>query len=88
MNYIKKFENFINENTIVASPSTAPTKPDVDTPTKPAKPQRREKANPITRPSVSPEPKAKKAKYTAEDVAKRFINELNEKGESIKKYLK
>lgn len=87
MKYIQKFESFITE-TSIAGPSTAPStpdvRPDIDTPTKPSRPERPSK--PITRPSTDPAPKAKK-KVTESDVAKRFINDLNRRGESIEKYL-
>ena len=54
--------------------TTAPpiTKPEI--PTKPGKP--------ITRPNVDPGTKA-----TAEDVADRFIDELQKRGEDIEKYI-
>lgn len=56
--------------------SEAPSKPTIKPGTipKPVKPGK------ITRPSVDPAPKA-------EDVAKRFIELMNKKGESVKKYL-
>lgn len=80
MKYLKKFEAFA-----VAEPVVKPgTK---EPPVKPSKPS--SPAKPITRPGVSPDPKAKKEKKATElDVAKRFISELNKKGESVKKYLK
>lgn len=78
MKYIKKFEKFL------ASPEV---KPDVAPP--PVKPQRPVKpSKPITRPAVDPDPKAeKKKKVTELDVANRFIQEINDKGESVIKYL-
>lgn len=80
MKYLKKFEAFTAAEPVV--------KPGIkEPPVKPAKPS--SPAKPITRPSVSPDPKAKKEeKVTEIDVAKKFISELNKKGESVKKYLK
>lgn len=83
MKYVKKFESFIKESTITASPqpSVKPTiAPPVTKPQKPVKPSK-----PIVRPSVDPDPKAEKT--TEMDVAKRFIEEVNAKGESVEKYL-
>jgi len=85
MKYIKKFEKFINEATITASPAPAKptTAPPITKPERPVKP-----GKPIVRPNVDPEPKAEKDKKVTEmDVAKRFIDEVNAKGESVKKYL-
>ena len=88
MKYIKKFEKFINEATITASPSPAvkpnpTTAPPITKPEKPVKP-----GKPIVRPNVDPEPKAEGDKEVTEmDVAKRFIDEVNAKGESVEKYL-
>jgi hypothetical protein len=85
MKYVKKFENFIKESTIVDSPQPT-TKPTIAPPiTKPERPIKPSK--PIIRPSVDPDPKAKKKKVTEMDVAERFIEEVNAKGESVKKYL-
>jgi len=79
MKYLKKFESFSAASPVV--------QPGVDVPTKPKKPTRPSK--PIEEPSVNPEPKAEKTKKTtARDVANRFIEEVNKKGESVKKYLK
>ena len=88
MKYVKKFESFIKEATITASPQPAVrpgvANPDVAPP--PTKPERPVKpSKPITRPSTDPDPKAKKK--TEMDVAKRFIEEVNAKGESVEKYL-
>ena len=86
MKYIKKFENFINENETApapAKPSTAPT-------TRPGTaPGKKDRPSPIRRdkPSVSPDPKALK-KSSAEDVAKAFIKELSNIGDSVKNYIK
>ena len=85
MAYIKKFEEF----RYGGSPSTSPNPtiaPPITRPERPVKP-----GKPIIQPSVDPQPKAKdkdKKDVTAEDVAKRFISELNTKGESVKKYMK
>jgi hypothetical protein len=85
MKYVKKFEKFISEATITASPDPAtmpnPTiSPPITKPERPVKP-----VKPIVRPVKDPEPKAEKV--TEMDVAKRFIDEVNAKGESVKKYL-
>lgn len=82
MKYLKKFEAF------VAGPQPSPaTEPGIAEPgiaPAPTKPQRPVKpSKPIVKPAVTPKPKA-----TAEDVAKRFIKEVNAKGESVKKYLR
>lgn len=85
MKYVKKFESFIKESSITSSPDPAvkpTTAPPITKPERPTKP-----GKPITRPSVDPQPKAKK-KATESDVAKRFISEVNKKGQSVKKYLK
>ncbi len=82
MKYVKKFESFIKESTITASPEPM-VKPTIAPPiTKPQRPVKPSK--PIVRPTVDPAPKAKK---TEMDVAKRFIEEVNAKGESVEKYL-
>jgi len=90
MRYVKKFEQFksgkMNEefvNSPQTSPSPSPTiAPPITKPDRPTKP-----GKPIIQPSVDPQPKAEHGKKTAEDVAKRFISELEEKGEDIEKYL-
>jgi hypothetical protein len=86
MKYVKKFESFIKESTITASPAPT-TKPTTAPPiTKPERPVRPSK--PIVRPNVDSEPKAEKDKKVTEmDVVKRFIEEVNAKGESVEKYL-
>lgn len=84
MRYLKKFDIFTEgaEPAVRPAPSRPATKP-----SQPTKPQRPSKPSPgkIERPSVDPDPKAVKA--TEMDVAKRFISEMNKKGESIKKFL-
>lgn len=72
MKYLNNFKKFF-EAEVATKPAVKPTtKPGIKPrPTKPGK---------IVRPSVDPKPKA-------EDVAKRFIELMNDKGESIKKYL-
>lgn len=92
MKYIKKFETFsldLFQEEAGAEPAVRPgTKEPPVKPKAPTKP-----AKPITRPSTDPDPKAKaktnerKKKVTAEHVAYRFISELNDRGESVKKYL-
>ncbi len=84
MKHIKKFEKFL-ENATAPSPSKPMPGAPTTVPTKPTKPQKpQQPIKPIIRPSVDPEPKAE---VTEIDVAKRFIEELNKKGESVKKYL-
>jgi hypothetical protein len=88
MKFIKKFERFINEE---ADPSVAPSKPGVKPGVKPStKPSQPSRPSPIRRdkPSVSPDPKAKLKKATAEAVAEKFIKELNHRGDSVKNYIK
>lgn len=84
MKFIKKFESFIVEE---ASPSPA-----VKPTTKPAEPAvKPHRPSPIRRdkPAVTPAPKAKlPKKSTAEAVAERFIREINQKGDSVKNYIK
>jgi hypothetical protein len=84
MIFIKKFESFVNEE---ADPAIAPSKPVVKPATKPSQPSR---PSPIRRdkPSVLPDPKAKLKRASAEQVADKFIKELNHKGDTIKKYIK
>lgn len=82
MKYLKKFEAFVLGPQ--PSPSTEPgiAEPGIaEPPTKPHRPVKPSK--PIVKPAVTPNPKA-----TADDVAKRFIQEISAKGESVKKYLK
>lgn len=88
MKFLKKFEKFI-ESVEAAEPAVKPkvapptTKPGVK-PNRPS-PIRRDK------PSVDPKPKAvtdKEQKLaTFDDVAERFINLMNERGEDIKKFI-
>ena len=86
MRYLKKFNIFTEgaEPAVKPAPSRPGTKP-----SQPTKPQRPSKPSPgkIERPSADPAPKAEKDKVTEMDVAKRFISEMNKKGESIKKFL-
>lgn len=72
MKYLNNFEKFF-EAEVATKPKVKPTVKPGTTP-KPTKPGK------IVRPSVDPKPKA-------EDVAKRFIELMDEKGESVKKYL-
>lgn len=85
MRFIKKFETF-NEEFVMGGQETKPaptTLPGTKPGTKPGRP------SPIRRdkPSVNPSPKAELPKSNVEDVAKRFISELNERGEDVKKYI-
>jgi len=83
MRFIKKFENFVNED------AEAPVKPAVKPTTAPTRPVTRpERPSPIRKdkPAVTPDPKAKET--TAEDVANRFIEELHQKGDLAKNYIK
>lgn len=88
MKYIKKFETFSSDLFEGAAPAPVVKPGTKEPPVKPARPSSPSK--PITRPSTDPDPKAKakkRNKITAEDVAYRFISEVNKKGESVKKYL-
>lgn len=88
MKFLKKFEKFI-ESVEAAEPAVKPkvapptTKPGVK-PNRPS-PIRRDK------PSVDPKPKAvtdqEQKLATFDDVAERFINLMNERGEDIKKFI-
>ena len=86
MKFVKKFERFIKESSIVASPKQAPVKPGIDVPTKPKRPTQPENPDKIETPSVNPDPKAEK-EVTEMDVVKRFRDELEETGESVEKYI-
>jgi hypothetical protein len=89
MKFLKKFENFVIES--AAEPAVKPAKPTTkpQAPTKPERPTRPEKSpDRIERPEKDPDPKARKGEKVSElDVAERFIEEINKKGESVKKYL-
>jgi len=81
MSYIKKYQRFVEEL------SSAPAKPDVKPGTTEKPGTAPGKPSPFrrNRPSEEPGPKAKKA--TEKDVASRFIDLMNDKGESIEKYV-
>ncbi|NBO22326.1 hypothetical protein EBU94_03160 [bacterium] len=82
MKYLRKFESYIKED--MSEPTIAPTRPKtrpMGPPTKPQKPVKPFK--PVVRPSVDPEIKD----VTELDVAYRFIDELNKRGESVSDYL-
>mgnify|MGYP000930400251 FL=1 len=84
MRYLKRFESFITE--AETAPAPAPTKPK----TEPGpNPDKKPRPGPIRRdkPAVKPDPKALK-KASANDVAKKFIQELHKKGDSVKNYIK
>ena len=95
MKFLKNYESFITEE---AQPATKPSpspSPNPDTPT--TEPGRRKdpgkRPSPVRRdkPDVAPGPKgteAGKKKATEEEVAERFISLMNQKGESVKKYVK
>lgn len=83
MKYVKKFEDFRLTEGAPAAPPKPTTTPPTTKPSRPTKP-----GKPIERPSVDPEPKAHNKKKTSLDVANRFIDELNKRGEDIKEYLK
>ena len=72
MKYLNNFNKFF-EAEVATKPGVKPTTKPKVTP-KPKKPGK------IVRPSVDPAPQA-------EDVAKKFIGLMNDKKESIKKYL-
>lgn len=83
MKYIKKFESFR-----MAEPATKPTPATTPAPTTtPTPTERPSRPSPIRRdrPSVSPDPLAKK-KATEEAIANRFIELADAKGIDIKKY--
>ena len=86
MKFVKKFESFIREAAMAASPEPitkpTPTAPPITKPERPVRPSK-----PIIRPTTDPDPKAEKEKTTEMEVAKRFIEEVNAKGESVKKYI-
>lgn len=79
MKYVKKFDRFRMDEAAPAAPPKPTIAPPITKPDRPAKP-----GKPIERPTVDPEPKAKKTEL---DVANRFIEELREKGEDIEKYM-
>lgn len=81
MKYVKKFEDFRLTEAAPAAPPKPTTTPPTTKPERPTKP-----GKPIERPSVEPDPKAKK-KTTSLDVANRFIEEMIEKEEDIEKYI-
>ena len=93
MKYLKNFGKFLNEG---AEPATKPkpkepsptTKPKPGTNPKPSRPSPFKK--PGERPGAKPGPlaKGKRKKDSAESVAERFITELNNRRESVKKYIK
>jgi Fe-S oxidoreductase len=86
MDHIKKFAEFVNEKFVGNSPKIAPSKPEIDTPSRPSerpvepeKPERRKRNIPYHNPSVNPNPKG---------VAEKFLKILKSKGISPKKYVK
>lgn len=85
MKYLKKFDIFSEgaEPAVKPMPGKPSTKP--GQPTKPQKPSRPAPGK-IERPSISPDPKAKK-KVDEMDVANRFISEMIKSGQSVKKFL-
>ena len=98
MKYVKKFDNFRLTNEEAKAAAPAPAKPERETereteterPTRPERPERPERPDRVERPNVDPDPQAKdkkKKKVTANDVAKRFIDEMNAKGEDIEKFI-
>lgn len=80
MKYVKKFEDFRLNEAAPAAPPKPTIAPPITKPERPVKP-----GKPIERPSVDPQPKAEKP--TAKDVADRFIDELQKRGEDIEKYI-
>ena len=80
MKFLKKYVNFLRENTIAPSkPKIAPSKP-----LPPVKPERQDRT--IKEPTVKPGIKAEKE--LSEEVAYTFIAEMSKAGESVEKYLK
>lgn len=88
MKYLKKFIKFIKEAATAELPRAAsetevkPGQP-ITKPRIPTKPKRKEDKEGIQQPTVDPRRKA----VTEMDVVNRFIDEMNKKGESIKKYM-
>ena len=80
MKFVKKFDSFIKEST--ETKESPVVTPPLTEPKRPVAPDKEK----IERPSVDPDPKAEK-KVDELDVVKRFIAEVNAKGESVKKYL-
>lgn len=89
MKYVKKYEDFFNEDFNAGpSPAVEPgTKPSTTPSTTPGKKPNR--PNPIRRERISPTPAPAKAlkKSTAEDVSNKFIELINKSGDDIKKYI-
>jgi hypothetical protein len=85
MKYIKKFGDFLLENSTLADPVVKPSRPDV----KPDIGQKPGSPSPIRRDRTSPVPAPAKAmkKATAEDVAERFIELIIKSDDDIKKYV-
>jgi hypothetical protein len=79
MSFIKKYQRFVEELT-----ATSPARPDVkpDVTEKPGTAPSKPSPFRIDKPSTEPGTKA-----SAEDVAKRFISMVVDKGESIEKYI-
>jgi hypothetical protein len=94
MRFLKDFHKFVESLDVaepVVSTGGTKTKPDVRPGVRPnVKPS---SPSPIRRdkPSVNPKPKAliddKQKLSTFEDIANRFINLMNKKGEDIKKFI-
>ena len=87
MKHIRKFKSFLKESTDVAEAPTSTTKEkEKIKPKVPIKPQPPVKPSQptIEQPTETPQRKA----VTEMDVAHRFIEETNEMGESVEKYIK
>jgi hypothetical protein len=82
MKRLKKYDQFLKENTI--APSKPGVKPSPTKPIAPVKPERRDRT--IKEPKVKPGPKAEKE--LSEEVAYTFIAEMSKANESVEKYLK
>lgn len=81
MKRLKKYLNFLKENTI--APSRPGVKPAPTKPIAPVKPERKDRT--IKEPKVKPGPKA--LEELSEMVAYTFVAEMSKAGESVEKYL-
>jgi hypothetical protein len=83
MKHIRKFKSFLKEAAAVATSPKEKEKVKPKVPTKPQPPVKPEE--PTIKPSIVPAPR--KA-VTEIDVVNRFIEETNEMGQSVEKYIK
>ena len=83
MKHIRKFKSFLKEAAAVATSPKEKEKVKPKVPTKPQPPVKPQQPT-ITQPVETPQRKA----VTEMDVVNRFIEETNEMGESVEKYIK